>query len=210
MLALAEKNPSQSTRTPPPTQAQPRGGPDERPYAPPTATKDEREAYMTALTNAFEDDLNTLRTVCTSSKPLPHLFVSPPNPPVLTLVCVFSSSSQTDSSLESDSDVRELVSALQCGVDTMDPLERELLVEMTLGTDAAVVLAPQPPQRVAPTPRPTTATTAPGGRGRGSMRGRGRGGRGGMNEHMRNLVEAGYTQGMRPQAVRTSTRGAHK
>ena len=31
-----------------------------------------------------------------------------------------------------------------------------------------------------------------------------------MNEHMRNLVEAGYTQGFRPQAVRTSSRGAHK
>lgn len=133
---------------------------------------------------------------------------------------------QTDSNLESDSDVRELVSALECGVNTMDPLERELLIEMTLGTDAAVVLAPQPPHRGAPpvstapaTPAPTApaaATTAPvpasrgrgRGRGRGAPAGRGRGG--GMSEHMRNLIEAGYTQGMRPQAVRTSTRGAHK
>lgn len=65
MLALAEKNPSLGTRAPQHAPAPQRAGPDERPYAPRTATKEEREAYMTALTNAFEDDLNTLRSVCT-------------------------------------------------------------------------------------------------------------------------------------------------
>ena len=70
MLALAEKNRSPSAKTPQQQQQQQRNAPEERPYAPRAATKEEREAYMTALTNAFEEDLTKLREVCCTF--IPH------------------------------------------------------------------------------------------------------------------------------------------
>ena len=124
--------------------------------------------------------------------------------------------------------MKELVGILQVDAEAMDGLERELVMEMTLGADATAVLAPRKKEgeeemikaSAAYELGPSTPNNARGGGGnRGGRGGRGRGGRGGrgggggrggMNEHMRKLVEAGYTQGSGPRAVSTSTRGAHK
>ena len=127
---------------------------------------------------------------------------------------------QNDPLLKDENDVRELVGALQVGADAMDGLERELVIEMTLGAEA-VALAPRKRNGDEAEAQVSEAyqasTPSRGGRGRGRGRGRGGAGRGGaagrgrgMNEHMRKLVEAGYTQGARPGAVATSTRGAHR
>ena len=49
---------------------------------------------------------------------------------------------QTDDRLKTEDDVRELVSALEVGVEVMDDEERALVVETTQGVEAALLLAP--------------------------------------------------------------------